>query len=121
MGLPKKLLEKGVRDMICISDARMSGTAYGTVILHVAPETAEGGPLAFVRSGDWIDIDKPSLHLDVDEAELARRAESFEPQLPPIVSGFQHLYRAHVEQADLGCDFDFASASTALTPQRVSH
>ena len=123
MGLPKKLLEQGVRDMIRISDARMSGTAYGTVILHVAPEAAEGGPLAFVRSGDWIDvdIDKRHLHLDVDSAELAQRAESFEPHLPPVVSGYQHLYRAHVEQADLGCDFDFALASTALTPQRISH
>ena len=123
MGLPKKLLEKGVRDMIRISDARMSGTAYGTVILHVAPEAAEGGPLAFVRTGDWIevDIDARRLHLDVDADELARRAAGFTPQVPPISSGYQHIYRTHVEQADLGCDFDFANMSRELSLQRVSH
>jgi len=123
MGLPRKLLEKGVRDMIRISDARMSGTAYGTVILHVAPEAAEGGPLAFVRSGDWIEVDIAArrLHLDVSDTELAQRAAGFEPALPPVASGYQRLYRDHVEQADLGCDFDFASESKALSPQRVSH
>lgn len=123
MGLPQKLLEQGVRDMIRISDARMSGTAYGTVILHVAPEAAEGGPLAFVRSGDWIEIDiaARSLHLDVSNTELAQRAEGFAPTLPPVASGYQQLYRSHVEQADLGCDFDFAEASQALSRQRVSH
>jgi dihydroxy-acid dehydratase len=123
MGLPKKLLAKGIRDMIRISDARMSGTAYGTVVLHVAPEGAEGGPLAFVRTGDWIevDIDARRLNLDVDEAELKRRAEGFQPQLPPVSSGYQRLYRDHVEQADLGCDFDFAHESRKLTVQRVSH
>ncbi|AGI72488.1 dihydroxy-acid dehydratase2 [Octadecabacter arcticus 238] len=123
MGLPKKLLEKGVRDMIRISDARMSGTAYGTVILHVAPEAAEGGPLAFVRSGDWIEVDiaERRLHLDVGADELDRRAENFVPSLPSVASGYQQLYRDHVEQADLGCDFDFADASCALSPQRVSH
>lgn len=123
MGLPKKLLEKGVRDMIRISDARMSGTAYGTVILHVAPEAAEGGPLAFVRSGDWIDVDieARTLHLDVSDAELARRSDGFSPQLPPINSGYQRLYRSHVEQADLGCDFDFADESRPLSVQRISH
>jgi len=123
MGLPQKLLARGIRDMVRISDARMSGTAYGTVILHVAPEAAEGGPLAFVRSGDWIavDIERRSLHLEVDEAELARRAEGFTPALPEINSGYQHLYRNHVQQADLGCDFDFAHLSRELAPQRVSH
>jgi dihydroxy-acid dehydratase len=123
MGLPKKLLEKGVRDMIRISDARMSGTAYGTVILHVAPEAAEGGPLALVRSGDLIEVDIEArrLHLDVDDAELAKRREGYKPSLPPIASGYQRLYRNHVEQADLGCDFDFADASQELSPQRVSH
>jgi dihydroxy-acid dehydratase len=123
MGLPKKLLEKGVRDMIRISDARMSGTAYGTVILHVAPEAAEGGPLALVRSGDLIEVDIEGrrLHLEVDDAELARRREDYKPHLPPIASGYQRLYRNHVEQADLGCDFDFADASQELSPQRVSH
>jgi dihydroxyacid dehydratase/phosphogluconate dehydratase len=123
MGLPPKVLAKGVRDMIRISDARMSGTAYGTVVLHVAPEAAVGGPLALVRSGDWIelDIEARRIHLDVGEDELARRAAQFTPRLPPVNSGYQQLYRAHVEQADLGCDFDFASASRELGPQRVSH
>ena len=123
MGLPRKLLEAGIRDMIRISDARMSGTAYGTVILHVAPEAAEGGPLALVRSGDLIEVDIPArrLHLDVDEGVLARRREEFQPALPPIASGYQQLYRDHVQQADLGCDFDFTAASRELTTQRASH
>lgn len=123
MGLPHKVLEKGIRDMIRISDARMSGTAYGTVILHVAPEAAAGGPLAFVREGDWIEVDIPArrLHLDVSDAELAERAKGFTPSLPPVNSGYQRLYRDHVEQADLGCDFDFARESRALTVQRNSH
>ena len=123
MGLPKKVLAKGIRDMIRISDARMSGTAYGTVILHVAPEAAAGGPLAFVREGDWIEVDIPArrLHLDVSDAELARRAEGFTPALPPVNSGYQRLYRDHVEQADLGCDFDFAHESRELSVQRISH
>ncbi|MBE2278124.1 MAG: dihydroxy-acid dehydratase [Rhodobacteraceae bacterium] len=123
MGLPKKVLDKGIRDMIRISDARMSGTAYGTVILHVAPEAADGGPLAFVREGDWIEVDIEArrLHLDVSDKELVRRAEGFTPELPPVNSGYQRLYRDHVEQADLGCDFDFASESRELTVQRISH
>jgi L-arabonate dehydrase len=76
-----------------------------------------------VRSGDWIEVDIPArrLHLDLSEAELARRARGFVPDLPPVQSGYQRLYRNHVEQADLGCDFDFAAESAALTVQRVSH
>lgn len=123
LGLPQKILRQGVRDMVRISDARMSGTAFGTVILHVAPEAAAGGPLALVRNGDWIEVDveQRRLHLDVTEAELAARAEVYVPALPEVASGYQRLYRDHVEQADLGCDFDFAHESKELTKQRVSH
>ena len=121
--IPKKLSARGVKDMVRISDARMSGTAFGTVVLHVAPEAAVGGPLALVRSGDRItlDIEARRLHLDVDEPELERRRQMFEPVLPPINSGYQQFYRDHVLQADLGCDFDNASKSAALAEQRVSH
>jgi len=123
MGLPPKLLARGIRDMIRISDARMSGTAYGTVILHIAPEAADGGPLALVRDGDMIDIDinARSLHLDVLDEELTLRRADLVVELPPVQSGYQHLYQAHVQQADLGCDFDFAHHSSELTKQRVSH
>ncbi len=123
MGLPPKLLAKGIRDMIRISDARMSGTAYGTVILHVAPEAADGGPLALVVEGDMIDVDIEArvLHLDVSDEELARRRAELTIQLPPVQSGYQQLYRDHVQQADLGCDFDFSIHSSELTKQRVSH
>jgi dihydroxyacid dehydratase/phosphogluconate dehydratase len=79
--------------------------------------------LAFVREGDWIEVDIEArrLHLDVSDKELVRRAEGFTPELPPVNSGYQRLYRDHVEQADLGCDFDFASESRELTVQRISH
>lgn len=109
MALPKKLLEAGVRDMVRISDARMSGTAYGTVVLHVAPEAAVGGPLALVRDGDMIEVDVPHrrLHLDVDEAELQRRRDGWLPPKPRYASGYYKLYVEHVLQADRGADFDF--------------
>jgi len=109
MGLPPKLLARGITDMVRISDARMSGTAYGTVVLHVCPEAALGGPLALVREGDWIELDVEArrLHLDVDEVELARRrTEWIEPE-PAFKSGYQSLYVKHVMQADKGADFDF--------------
>ncbi|MEM8634765.1 MAG: IlvD/Edd family dehydratase [Pseudomonadota bacterium] len=123
MGLPPKLLAQGIKDMIRISDARMSGTAYGTVILHVAPEAADCGPIGLVRQGDWIEVDIEAgrLHLDVSEAELRQRSESFVPVLPLLNSGFQKLYRDHVSQADLGCDFDFANIGEPLALQRPSH
>ncbi|OUL85835.1 dihydroxy-acid dehydratase, partial [Paraburkholderia hospita] len=112
MGLPPKLLAQGVTDMVRVSDARMSGTAYGTVVLHVAPEARAGGPLAVVRDGDWIelDCDVGRLHVDIDEKEMtARLAEWKESQQrnPADASGYRNLYIDHVLQADQGCDFDF--------------
>ena len=107
--LPKKLLEKGVRDMVCISDGRMSGTAYGTIVLHVAPESAVGGPLALVQSGDFVELDVAArrLHLDVPEAELARRRAAWTPPAPRQERGYARLYTDHVLQADRGADLDF--------------
>ncbi|UPH72232.1 dihydroxy-acid dehydratase [Abyssibius alkaniclasticus] len=123
MGLPTRLLQQGVRDMIRISDARMSGTAYGTVVLHVAPEAAEGGPLALVENGDMIELDvtKRRLHLDVPEDVLAqRRAKWVRPTLQNL-SGYQKLYVKHVLQADEGCDMDFLVESAPMTTPRESH
>jgi dihydroxy-acid dehydratase len=107
--IPKRLLDVGVRDLVRISDARMSGTHYGSCILHVSPESAVGGPLALVESGDFIEVDVPArrLHLDVPEDELARRRASWKPAPEPYARGFAKLYRAHVTQAHEGCDFDF--------------
>ena len=110
MGLPPKVLQTGVTDMVRISDARMSGTAYGTAVLHVAPEAAAGGPLALVRDGDMIelDVDARRLHLDVSDAELAARRAAWTPP-PPVVppGGYAQLYIEHVQQADQGADLDF--------------
>ncbi|HEY8477314.1 MAG TPA: IlvD/Edd family dehydratase [Chloroflexota bacterium] len=107
--IPKKLLAQGIRDMVRISDARMSGTAFGTVVLHVAPEAAVGGPLALVRDGDWIDLDVANRRLDllVGEEELARRRAEWRPPTPPYRRGYRRLYVDHVLQAPQGCDFDF--------------
>ncbi|HJQ16577.1 MAG TPA: IlvD/Edd family dehydratase [Allosphingosinicella sp.] len=107
--LPRKILQAGVRDMIRISDARMSGTSYGTVILHVAPEAALGGVLALVRTGDRIEVDVAArrLHLEVDEAELAKRKAEWKPPPMPAVRGYEKLYVDHVLQADQGADLDF--------------
>src|SRR5690606_21387903 len=108
MPLPPKLLRQGVTDLVRISDARMSGTAYGTVVLHVSPEAAAGGPLALVREGDVIDLAVPGrrLHLEVDEAELARRRAQWTAP-PPPARGWERLYVQHVQQAHLGADLDF--------------
>lgn len=116
--IPKKLLEKGVRDMVRLSDARMSGTHYGTCVLHAAPEAAIGGPLALVATGDFIelDIEARRLHLDVDDAQLARRRAAWTPPARPYARGFSRLYIDHVTQADKGCDFDFL-AGIAPTPE----
>jgi dihydroxy-acid dehydratase len=106
--IPRKLAQAGVKDMVRISDARMSGTAYGTVVLHVSPDSASGGPLAFVRGGDRIRLSVRERRLDllVDEAELARRRSGFAP--PALaVRGYRRLYADHVLQADQGADFDF--------------
>ncbi len=107
--IPKRLLGQGVRDMIRISDARMSGTSYGACILHVAPESFVGGPLAFVQTGDEIeiDVDKRSIHLHVSDEELARRRAAWKAPAPRYPRGYGALYSAHISQADEGCDFDF--------------
>ncbi len=123
MGLPAKLLAQGVTDMVRISDARMSGTAYGTVVLHVAPEAAAGGPLAAVREGDWIELDcrEGRLHLDISDEELAGRLADL--QAPPqlISGGYARLYLDHVMQADEGCDFDFLVGCRGAAVPKHSH
>ena len=112
--IPKKLLEAGVRDMVRLSDARMSGTSYGTCVLHIAPESAAGGPLALVENGDEIEINVPerTIHWHVSEDEIARRREAMPPLKPVPKRGYEHLYAKHVTQADLGCDFDFLTGRT---------
>jgi dihydroxy-acid dehydratase len=123
MPLPQKLLRNGVRDMVRISDARMSGTAYGTVVLHVAPEAAAGGPLALVRNGDLITLDVAarSLHLHVDQAELDRRRAAWTPPEPPATRGYARLYVDHVLQADKGADLDFLVGRTGSPVPRDNH
>lgn len=125
MPLPKKLLEQGVRDMVRVCDGRMSGTAYGTVVLHVAPEAAAGGPLALVRTGDFITLDVEARRLDVDVPadELARRAPN-EATLTGFASprrGWERLYVDHVLQADTGADLDFLVGSSGSEVSRESH
>jgi L-arabonate dehydrase len=122
MPLPPKVLRKGITDMVRISDARMSGTAYGTVVLHVAPEAAAGGPLALVQTGDIIELDVPArkLHLDVSEAELAKRRAAWKaPETPK--RGYYKLYVEHVQQADKGADLDFLVGGSGTTVTRDSH
>jgi len=123
MGLPPKILAKGITDMVRISDARMSGTAYGTVVLHVCPEAAVGGPLALVREGDWIelDVEKRRLHLEVDDAELARRRSEWKAPEPAMKGGYQGLFVEHVMQADKGMDFDFLLGCRGHEVPRESH
>jgi dihydroxy-acid dehydratase len=120
--IPRKLLEQGVRDMVRISDARMSGTSYGACVLHVAPESHVGGPLALVRDGDMIVLDVPArrLTLEVDDAELARRRAKWHPPPPHYARGFGALYQSHITQANDGCDFDFLEG-TAATPDPEIH
>ena len=119
--IPKKLLRAGVRDMVRISDARMSGTAYGACILHVAPEAAVGGPLALVRDGDAIEVDVPErlIRLHVDDAELARRRAEWRPK-PAPARGYERLFAAHIRQANEGCDFDYLEGD-ALLPEPEIH
>jgi L-arabonate dehydrase len=123
MGLPPKILEKGIKDMVRVSDARMSGTAYGTVVLHTAPEAAAGGPLALVRDGDMIELDVAGrrLHLDVSDEELARRRAAWTPPEPPMAGGYQRLYFDHVLQADEGVDLDFLVGQRGAAVPRESH
>ena len=118
--IPKKLLQAGVRDMLRLSDARMSGTHYGTCVLHISPESAVGGPLALVRSGDTITLDVAarSLQLEVGEDELARRRAAWNPPPQVYQRGFTWLYQQHVTQAHEGCDLDFLQG-TQPTPEPV--
>jgi L-arabonate dehydrase len=122
MQLPPKLLRKGVKDMVRISDARMSGTAYGTVVLHVAPEAAAGGPLALVQTGDMIALDVParSLTLEVDDATLAKRKTAWTP-LPKPARGYVKLYVDHVLQANEGADLDFLVGGSGSDVPRDAH
>ena len=117
--VPARLLRKGVKDMVRISDARMSGTSYGTVVLHVAPESAVGGPLALVKDGDEIELNVPTrtLTLRVPDDELARRRAAWTPRAPHFSRGYGRLFLDHVLQADEGCDFDFLRGRTPVNPQ----
>ncbi len=123
MALPQKLLKKGVRDMVRISDARMSGTAFGTVVLHTAPEAAVGGTLALVQDGDWIELDVAGrrLYLDVSEEELARRKAVWTAPIPEMAGGYQGLYVERVMQADTGADLDFLVGGRGHAVPRESH
>ena len=123
MALPSKILKTGVTDMVRISDARMSGTAYGTVVLHVCPEAAVGGPLALVENGDVITLDvrKGSLTLDVDEATLAKRRALWKPVHPVSTRGYVRLYQETVQQANVGADLDFLNGGSGAPVPRDSH
>ena len=123
MPLPEKLLRAGTRDMVRISDARMSGTAFGTTVLHVAPESAVGGPLALVRTGDFITLNVPErkLSLNVSDEELKKRKSEWETPQPVATRGWSRLYIDHVMQADTGCDLDFLVGSSGSEVTRESH
>jgi dihydroxy-acid dehydratase len=122
MPLPPKLLRRGITDILRISDARMSGTAYGSVVLHVSPEAAAGGPLALVQNGDFIEVDVPArrLHLDVGDAELAKRRAAWKPA-PTPQRGWYKLYVDHVQQAHLGADLDVLVGKSGARVSRDSH
>ncbi len=119
--IPRKLVKAGVRDMLRLSDGRMSGTSYGACILHVAPESYIGGPLAFVRTGDEIEVDAAarSIHLHVSEEELARRRSAWRPPAPHYQRGYGAMYSAHIGQADEGCDFDFLLAGERIAEPEI--
>jgi L-arabonate dehydrase len=123
MGLPPKVLRKGITDMVRISDARMSGTAYGTVCLHTSPEAAAGGPLAVVQNGDFIELDVPNrrLHLDIPDAELAARLAAWKPLHPQYDSGYAWLHQQHVQGADTGADLDFLKGCRGAPVGKDSH
>ncbi|WP_267358243.1 MULTISPECIES: L-arabinonate dehydratase [unclassified Methylobacterium] len=119
--IPKVLLRQGVRDMVRISDARMSGTSYGACILHVSPESAAGGPLAAVRNGDLITVDVPgrSIHLHLDDAEIAERVKAFRPPDRAYPRGYNRLFAQHVRQAHEGCDFDFLEGAGGIPEPEI--
>ena len=123
MSIPKKLLEKGITDMVRISDGRMSGTGFGTVVLHVSPEAAIGGTLAIVQDGDVIklDVDAGTLHIELSDEEIAERKSKLKPQPNLSNRGYTYLYQTHVEQAHLGADFDFLKGGSGSEVLRDSH
>lgn len=123
MGLPPKVLRKGITDMVRVSDARMSGTAYGTVALHTSPEAAVGGPLAIVQNGDMIELDVPNrrLHLDVPEEEIERRLAAWTPTVEAPENGYARLFHTHVQGADTGADFDILRGGRGKAVARDSH
>jgi dihydroxy-acid dehydratase len=119
--IPKKLVKAGVRDMLRISDGRMSGTSYGACILHVAPESYVGGPLAFVKTGDVIEVDVAArrIHLSVSGEELARRRAAWVAPAPRYERGYGAMFAAHIGQADDGCDFDFLKAGAPTAEPEI--
>jgi L-arabonate dehydrase len=123
MPLPRRLLGQGITDMVRISDARMSGTAYGTVVLHVAPEAAVNGTIALVRTGDMIElsVSKRRLELHLSDAELERRKTELKTLAPVYERGYVSLYARHVLQADKGADFDFLVGGSGSAPPLDSH
>ena len=123
MALPKKILEKGIKDMVRISDGRMSGTAYGTVVLHVSPESAIGGNLALVQNGDMIELDvaQRKLHMDVTDEELEKRRAKWTPPKQAAERGYVSMYVKHVMGADKGADLDFLKGSSGSEVTRDSH
>jgi dihydroxy-acid dehydratase len=123
MDLPEKLLKKGIRDMVRISDGRMSGTAFGTVVLHVSPESSVGGTLGLVQSGDYIILDVPNrtLHLEVEEAELKKRRAAWTSPEPLMQRGYVSLYTRTVQQAHLGADLDFLVGKSGSDVTRNAH
>jgi dihydroxy-acid dehydratase len=121
--IPTKLLKQGVRDMVRITDARMSGTSYGSCVLHVSPESAQGGPLAFVQDGDLIELDVAArrLHLHISDDELNRRRAAFVPPPAKYTRGYGLLLEGHITQAHEGCDFDFLHFHPTPTPDPQIH
>jgi dihydroxyacid dehydratase/phosphogluconate dehydratase len=119
--VPKKLLREGVRDMVRISDARMSGTSYGCCVLHVAPESFVGGPLALVRTGDPIelDVEQRVLNLKVSPEELARRKSTWKPPARKFERSYGAMFSRHVKQADEGCDFDFLEGTAPVAEPEI--
>jgi dihydroxy-acid dehydratase len=119
--IPTKLLKAGTRDMLRISDARMSGTSYGACILHVAPESFVGGPLALVQTGDEIEVDVAArrIHLHVGADELSRRRDAWTPPAPHYPRGYGAMFSAHIGQADEGCDFDFLQGRAAIAEPEI--
>ena len=123
MGLPKKLLLQGITDMVRISDGRMSGTGFGTVVLHVSPEAALGGNFSVIQTGDMITLDVPnrSLYVNVSNEELLRRKQIWKPPKPRAYRGYVSLYIDHVEQSDVGADLDFLKGGSGSEVTRDSH